>query len=304
MGRSRSKGDARGKKNSGGAGGLSSRQRPERKGQRPEGKRQRPDGKPRPPERRSQKAAPNFGDQLEGRNVVLAAMEASKRVKELWVDQRAKPDAKLSGILALARERGVTVKSVPRAELDAVSKAAVHNGLIGFAHPLPALSLKEVLDRVSEAGREPFIVLLDQVQYEQNLGAILRSAAAAGADAVVIPTRRGASMSPTVQRVAMGGAEVVPLVRESMTSATVTLARRGIRIFAAEADGDCAYWDADFSGPLALALGGEDRGVGAKVRERCDQVVAVPIDADGPVTSLNVSVTAVLLFFERIRQTR
>jgi len=290
MGRNRSKGTSRGKQPTRGSGTSAQRQRP--------------DSPPRQPEKRGRKTAPNFGDQLEGRNVVLAAMEASKRVKELWVDQRAKPEPKLNGILALARERGIKVEAVPRAELDAVSRAAVHNGLIGFAHPLPSPSLKEVLDRVSDAGREPFIVLLDQVQYEQNLGAILRSAAAAGADAVVIPTRRGASMSPTVQRVAMGGAEVVPLVRESMTSATVTLARRGIRILAAEADGDCPYWDADFSGPLALALGGEDRGVGAKVRERCDQVVAVPIDTDGPVTSLNVSVTAGLLFFERVRQTR
>jgi 23S rRNA (guanosine2251-2'-O)-methyltransferase len=247
---------------------------------------------------------PKAGDQLEGRNVVLAALEASARVREIWLDQRAKPEPKIDRIVALARERDVAVHQVPRSDLDAVSQTAVHNGVIGFAHPLPSPSLKEVLDRAFGAGRDPFIVLLDQVQYEQNLGAVLRSAAAAGADAVVIPTRRGASMSPTVQRVAMGGAEAVPLVRESMTSAAATLARRGIRILGAEADGDCLFWDADFTGPIAIALGGEDRGLGQKLRERCDQVVAVPIDAGGPVTSLNVSVTAGLLFFERLRQTR
>jgi len=104
--------------------------------------------------------------------------------------------------------------------------------------------------------------------------------------------------------VAMGGAEVVPLVRESMTSATATLSRRGIRILGAEADGECVLWDADLTGPLAIVLGGEDRGVGPKVRERCDQIVAVPISSTGPVTSLNVSVTAGLLFFERLRQIR
>ena len=236
--------------------------------------------------------------------MVLAALEASARVREIWIDERAKPDPKLDTIRRLSQERKVPIRAVPRADLDAVSQAAVHNGLIGFAHPLPSPSLKEVLDRVEADGREPFIVLLDQVQYEQNLGAVLRSAAAAGADAVVVPTRRGASMSPTVQRVAMGGAEVVPLVRESMTSATASLKRRGIQIIGAEADGECLLWDADFTGPLAIALGGEDRGLGLKVRERCAQVVAVPIDTSGPVTSLNVSVTAGLLFFERLRQTR
>ena len=110
-------------------------------------------------------------------------------------------------------------------------------------------------------------------------------------------------MNATVQRIAMGGAEVVPLVRESMTSATATLARRGIRLIAAEADGECKHWDADLTGPIALVLGGEDRGVGPRIRERCDQVVSVPIDP-GPVTSLNVSVTAGLLLFERVRQTQ
>ena len=263
----------------------------------------RGDRRPRP-SANTQFPAPSNGDQLEGRNVVLAALQASKRVREVWVDQRAKPDSKLQGILELARSRGAEVRAVPRDDLDSISQTAVHNGLIGFAHPLPSPSLKEVLDRVSDAGRDPFIVLLDQVQYEQNLGAILRSAAASGADAVVIPTRRGASMSPTVQRVAMGGAEVVPLVRESMTSATATLSRRGIRILGAEADGECVLWDADLTGPLAIVLGGEDRGVGPKVRERCDQIVAVPISSTGPVTSLNVSVTAGLLFFERLRQIR
>ena len=111
-------------------------------------------------------------------------------------------------------------------------------------------------------------------------------------------------MSPVVQRVAMGGAELVPLVRESMTSSVATLTRRGIPIIGAEADGDCSYWDADLTGALAIALGGEDRGLGQKLRQGCSTVVSVPIDRSGPVTSLNVSVTAGLLLFERLRQLR
>ncbi|MEE2828398.1 MAG: RNA methyltransferase, partial [Myxococcota bacterium] len=197
-------------------------------------------------------------DQLEGRNVVLAALEAGDRVRQVWVDRQARPNPKLSRIEDLARSQGAGWLLVTRAELDAVSRTDIHNGMIAFASPLPQHSLKAVLDRVEAEGRDPFILLLDQVQYEQNLGAILRTAAAAKVDAVVIPTRRGASMSPTVQRVAMGGAERVPLVRESMTSATATLLRRGLRLICAEADGGIDYWDADFSGPLAIAMGGED----------------------------------------------
>lgn len=233
---------------------------------------------------------------------MLAGLEASNRVRQIWLDRRAKPEPKLERIVALAREQKIEVVAVDRGELDAVSRADVHNGVIAFATPLQQPSLKEVLDRIDAEGREPFLVLLDQVQYEQNLGAILRTAAAAGVDAVVVPTRRGAGMSSTVQRVAMGGAEVVPLVRESMTSASATLLRRGIPIIGAEANGDCPYWEADFTGAVAIALGGEDRGLGQKVRERCHQVVSIPIDPDGPVTSLNVSVAAGILLFERARR--
>ena len=111
-------------------------------------------------------------------------------------------------------------------------------------------------------------------------------------------------MSATVQRVAMGGAEEVPLVRESMTSVVSTLKRRGIPIVGAEADGDCAYWEADLTGALAIAMGGEDRGLGRKLREGCSAVVSIPISTKGPVTSLNVSVAAGLLLFERLRQQR
>jgi 23S rRNA (guanosine2251-2'-O)-methyltransferase len=235
---------------------------------------------------------------------VLAALEASTRVREIWIDRRAKPEEKLERLVRLARRQGVDCTPVSRLHLDGVSKTDVHNGLIAFAVPLEQLSLKNVLDRVEAEGREPFLLLLDQVQYEQNLGAILRSSAVAGVDAVVVPTRRGARMSPTVQRVAMGGAEVVPLVRESMTSSVATLSRRGIPIIGAEADGEQLYWEADMTGAVALALGGEDRGLGHKLRQGCTTVVSVPIDSSGPVTSLNVSVVAGLLLFERLRQIR
>ena len=225
-------------------------------------------------------------------------------MRAIWIDRRAKPDGKLEYILKLAKAQGVTWSGVHRSDLDGISQTDVHNGLIAFATPLEQPSLKQVLDRVEREGREPFVLLLDQVQYEQNLGAILRSAAAAGVDAVIVPTRRGAGMSAIVQRVAMGGAEVVPLVRESMTSTISTLGRRGIPIVGAEADGDCPYWEADLRGALAIALGGEDRGLGRKLREGCTTVVAIPIAPGGPVTSLNVSVSAGLLLFERLRQLR
>ena len=241
-------------------------------------------------------------DQLEGRNVVMAALRASDRVRTVLVDGRARPDRKLKELQRLTRERGAEWRLVQRRELDRMSHSGVHNGVIGLAEPLPRLSLKAVLDDADERGVEPFLLLLDEVQYDQNLGAILRTAAAAGVTALVIPTRRGAALNPVVQRVAMGGAETVPVVREGLNSALANLKRRAIRIVGAEADGDVPYWEADLAGPVALVMGGEHRGLGSKVRSRCDQVVSIPLPGSSVVDSLNVSVATGLLVYERLRQ--
>jgi len=228
-------------------------------------------------------------------------LQHSGRVREVWIDEGARSCAKLERIQALGKERGTRCKTVPRSQLEAVSQAAVHNGIIAFAEPLPSRSLHEILQAVDARGGTPFVLILDQVQYEQNLGAVLRSAACSGVDVVVTPTRRGAPLSANAQRVAMGAAEQVPVVREGMMSALAALRRRGIPIVAAEAEAEQAYFEIDLTGPLALVLGGEDHGVGAGIRERCDHLVSIPIRSE-LVTSLNVSVAAGILLFERVRQ--
>lgn len=265
--------------------------------QRPE---PRPDRRPPGPPAPSRKRPP-WPDQLEGRNVVLLALEASDRVKEVWIDERARPERKIDTIHEWAKRRSVPVVTVPRSVLDEHGDGDVHNGVIAFAEPLSAPSLQTLLDQLERAGVDPFLLLLDEVQYEQNLGAVLRSAACAGVHAVVVPTRRGAPLSPVVQRIAMGGAEEVPVIREGLLSAAATLRRAGVRMIGAEADGELAAWDADWTGPLAIVLGGEDHGLGQTLRARCDTVVRLPL-ADGTrVSSLNVSVTAGVLLFQRVR---
>ncbi|MCK6527957.1 23S rRNA (guanosine(2251)-2'-O)-methyltransferase RlmB [Myxococcota bacterium] len=252
-----------------------------------------------PPPPRPGRPPPSV-DQLEGRNVVREALAASERVKRILVDERALPDPKLGEILSLAARRGVPVEHVGREALDRMAYGRVHNGVIALARPLEAPSLREVLDGCYGAGADPLVMLLDEVQYEQNLGAVLRTGDAAGAHAVVIPTRRGAGLSPVVQRIAMGAAEHVPVVREGIMAALATLRRDGIRVVGAAEDGDVSLWEVDLTGPLALVLGGEDKGITPTVRSRCDVVCRVPMT--GHVPSINVSATAAVLLFERLRQ--
>jgi 23S rRNA (guanosine2251-2'-O)-methyltransferase len=239
-------------------------------------------------------------DQLEGRNpVVEALLRGRRRVRRIWLDQGARPDPKVQRILDLAAKAGVPVERVERRALDKMAEGRVHNGIVAQAEPLPELTTKQLVDLVFEAGREPFFVLADEVQYEHNLGALLRSALGFGVDGIVVPTRRGASISPIVQRVSMGGAEIVPLVHEGLFSALKHMKRAGIKIVGADMDGT-PMGKADLRGAIALVVGGEGEGLSPTLRDHCDAIVSIPLQ--GGLESLNVSVAAAVLMYEKRRQ--
>ena len=239
-------------------------------------------------------------EQLEGRNPVIEALRRKRRpVRKIFLDERAKENPKIRELLQLAREQGISVQRVPRQTLDRRSRAGVHNGVMALADPLPELSVHQRLEEVLVSGEYPFFVLIDEVQYEHNLGAILRSALGAGVHAVVIPVRRGKGVTPVVHRVSMGGAESVPVIREGISSALATLKRAGIPIVGADMDGK-PCWSVPMKGAVAVVLGGEDKGLTNTLRKRCDHIVSVPLAGD--LDSLNVSVTAGILLFEKCRQ--
>jgi len=243
---------------------------------------------------------PPSGDLLEGRNPVLECLVRGRRkVRRILVDARARPTDKVLRILDLAREKGVPVSQVPRDELDRLCVSGVHNGVLAWADPFPDLSLSDRLDEIDGLREDPFLVLVDEPQYEQNVGAILRTAMGTGVHALVIPTARGKGLTPVVQRVAMGAAEAVPLIREGISSCLADLRRRAVRVVGADMDG-IPPWKADLRGPLALVLGGEDKGLTDPIRKRCDVIVGMPL-ANG-LESFNLSVSAGMLMYERVRQ--
>ncbi|MEE2750122.1 MAG: 23S rRNA (guanosine(2251)-2'-O)-methyltransferase RlmB [Myxococcota bacterium] len=239
-------------------------------------------------------------DILEGRNPVYEALSRRRRrVDCVWLDDRARVGPKIARILELCEEQGVVVERVPRSVLDKKARGDVHNGVMARAQPHPHYTVASRLDALFSEGTDPFFILADEVVYEQNLGAILRSAMGAGVNGLVIPVRRGKGVTPVVSRVAMGGAEEVPVIREGISSALKRLNRAGVRVVGADMDGT-PFWDVDLTGPLAIVLGGESKGLTSTVRQRCDSVVQVPLQNE--LDSLNVSVTAGVLLFERVRQ--
>lgn len=231
--------------------------------------------------------------------VFEALRRRRRKVRKIMLDERAKPGPKVDQILALAAEQKVQVERVSRGALDERSETGVHNGVIALADPLTAPSVAGLLQDLDQRGVHPFIVLVDELSYEHNLGAVMRSAMGAGVHGVVVPVRRGKGLTPVVQRVAMGAAEEVPLIREGLSSALATLRRAGVPIVGADMDGQ-APWDLDLSGPLAIVLGGEGKGLSDTLRARCTAIVGIPLQ--GELESLNVSVTAAVLMFEKVRQ--
>lgn len=226
-------------------------------------------------------------------------------IREVWFAARGPGASRLAERVAAM---GISVRRCERGTLDRLAPGARHQGVVARVRSRPATSWRSVIDQVEAAllrhGRDeppPLLLVLDQVQDPRNLGACVRSAAAAGATAVVVPRRRAAGITATVRRTAAGGAERVPVVEvPNLSRALLDLSAGGVTIAGAEPDAATPAWSTDLTGPLALVLGAEERGLRRLTREHCDHHVAIPMTAGG--ASLNVSVAAGILLYEALRQ--
>lgn len=209
-------------------------------------------------------------------------------------------------IESLAREKGITVKRIPRQALDRRLPGAAHQGLLlaEESGPSPEArkgSWKEELTEAVERGEGPVVAVLDRVQDPQNLGAIIRSAALFGISAVFIPTRNAASFTMTARKAACGGEQIVPVIEvPNLSNLLEDLKKMGFWIAASVMDGDRSLWELDTTGPFAVVMGSEGEGVRRLLQEKCDYRLAIP--TNGRLDSLNVSVASALVFHETFRQ--
>jgi 23S rRNA (guanosine2251-2'-O)-methyltransferase len=230
-----------------------------------------------------------------GINPVLEALRAG-RVKELRVGDRA--DARLKQLLAAAAERGVRVRRVPADALERDSRRGVHQGVVADVEQAENYSVEEIVRGASAA---PLVVVLDGIEDPHNLGAILRTADAAGVDGVVIQSRRAAARDGVAAKASAGAlahvkiAEVVNIAR-----AVEELKESGVWTVGLAGEGPESYDAIDFTLPTAVVLGAEGAGLRRLVRERCDRLASIPMR--GHVGSLNVSVAAGIVLFEAVRQ--
>ena len=231
-----------------------------------------------------------------------------KSIQRLWV-QQGRDDKRISSVVELAQNQGVPIAREPRKDLDELVNAR-HQGVVAETLDEPVhgdvgaanlWSEAALLHFVEQATEPCLLLVLDSVTDPHNLGACLRSADAAGVQAVVVPKDKSADLSPTVRKVACGAAEVVPFVRVTNLSRTMdALKARGVWLFGAAGEAEKSIYDNDLTGPMALVMGAEGAGLRRLTREHCDHLVKLPMA--GSVSSLNVSVATGICLFEAVRQ--
>jgi len=247
-------------------------------------------------------AAELGGDQVEGRRAVRELLAAGRRpVRRLWLAEGMDSSPQLDEIEALASRRRVRVETVPRSRLDSEARTDAPQGVLAIARPIEPVPLDELCE--SHPGRaDPFLLVISGVTDPRNLGALLRSAECAGVTGVVLPRHRSAHLSPTVAKVAAGAIEHLSFsVVGGVPAALGRLSDLGVWTLGLAGEADRSLYSLPLgSGPLALVVGSEDRGMAPLVRRRCDEVVAIP--QHGSLPSLNVSVAGAVACFEVARR--
>lgn len=230
-----------------------------------------------------------------GRNAVLQALESGRTIDSVTVAQGQR-GGQAGRIIDICRERKIPVKFADQRRLDRLCDGAAHQGVAAFAAAHEYAEMDDIFALAESRNESPFIVVCDSLEDPHNLGAILRSAEAAGVHGVIIPKRNSVTLNYTVAKTSTGAIEYVPVVKVANLPAAIDeLKSRGVWIFGADMDGT-DYTALDYSGSIALVIGSEGKGIGRLVREKCDFIASLPMR--GKINSLNASVAAGILMFE------
>ena len=253
----------------------------------------------RPPLRRSAPVETENDGVIEGRNAVIEALRAGVAIDKIFL-MKGETDSALGHIASAAREKGIVVVDADRRKLDGMSRTHSHQGVIALAAVREYATVDDILNAAREKGEPPLIVVCDELSDPHNLGAVIRTADAAGAHGVIIPKRRASGLTATVARTSAGALNYTPVAKVTNLAATIEdLKKRGLWFVCADMGGDVMY-RVNLTGPIGLVVGNEGDGVSRLVREKCDMTASIPMQ--GQIDSLNASVAAGVLAYEIVRQ--
>jgi 23S rRNA (guanosine2251-2'-O)-methyltransferase len=240
-------------------------------------------------------------DIIEGRQPVLEALRSGRAINRILLARDSERHGVIAEILALARQRSVPFEYVDRKILDKSASTPVHQGVLAYAAAKEYISLEALLAISRTKGEQPLYCILDGLEDPHNLGAILRTADAAGMHGLIIRSRREVGLTPVVAKTSAGAIEYVPVARvPNIAQAIETLKKKGVWVVGIEASGSIPFDKVDFKLPTAIVIGGEGVGLADLVRKKCDVLASIPMR--GRISSLNASVAAALVMYEAFRQ--
>ncbi len=237
-------------------------------------------------------------DCIIGRNAVLEALRSGRSLDSVWI-AKGERGGSVGVICALCRENGIPIKETDVRKLNSLG-GNNHQGVMAFAACKEYASLEDVFEKAKAAGQPPFVIVCDELEDAHNLGAVIRSAEAAGCHGVIIPKRRAVGLTSTVYKTSAGAVEYMPVVRVSnITDTLKQLKKRGLWVYGLDMDGT-SWCQTDLSGPIALVVGSEGHGMSRLVKEQCDGIISLPMQ--GKINSLNASVACGIMMYEVVRQ--
>ena len=239
-------------------------------------------------------------DILLGRNAVREAIKSGRSINRILIAEGSHGGS-ISEIINLAKERHLVLQSISTDKLDTLCGGQRHQGIAAYAAPVDYVELDDILNLAKDRGEDPFLILLDELEDQHNLGAILRTADAVGAHGILIPKHRSCPLSSVVAKTSAGAVEYVPVARIGNVAQTLEgLKKQGLWVAGADMDGTENYYEANLTGPIVLVIGSEGHGVSRLTKEACDFIVKIPMR--GKVNSLNASNAAAVIMYEVRRQ--
>lgn len=234
-----------------------------------------------------------------GRNAVRELLSSGRDIDKIYI-QRGEREGSVKVLIAKARDMKIPVIELERSRLDAMCEGASHQGICAAVAEQNYSTVEEIIEYADSLGKEPIIVICDGIEDPHNLGAIIRSAECCGAHGIIIPKRRSVGLTSTVAKSSAGALEHMRVARVTNISAVIEeLKELGFWIYAADM-GEKSYFEADYSGKVALVLGSEGFGISRLVKEKCDFTVSIPLH--GKINSMNVSCASAVILAEIARQ--
>lgn len=237
---------------------------------------------------------------IEGRNSVIELLKSDREINKVLIAKGDKQGS-INDIIKLCKDKGIVFQEVERAKLDEITETGHHQGVIAYASPIEYKEISDILEIAKKRNEDPFIVICDEIEDPHNLGALIRTAEIAGCHGLIIPKRRSAQVTEVVSKVSCGATEHLAIARVgNLNDAIDELKEAGVWIYGTDGSAKKLYFEESLTGPIAIIIGSEGRGMNKLTMKKCDVLLKIPMK--GHITSLNASVSGGIVIFEAVKQ--